>query len=147
MVVVEKVRCDCGHEVPNPDHPYHVRSKKHQEWFLQVGDVVEGQGDNTTVTTSTTSDEPMLFIEAAQEFKAEPLHENLQAAIDTFDAEKNFGIHVERRAQLAARVVRHHFSLMEWPNEGHPGTVADMLAQLNIPILDPRTGKVPEVAK
>ena len=146
MVVAEKVQCDCGHMVKNPQHLYHVRSEKHQAW-LQVGDVVEGQGDNNSVTTSNAQDEPGVFVSPVKVFKAEPLHENLQAAIDTFDAEKNFGIHVERRAQLAARVVRHHFSLMEWPNEGHPGTVADMLAQLNIPILDPRTGKVPEVAK
>lgn len=140
MVVADKIKCDCGALVKDPTHHFHTNSKGHQTW-LAFGKVTSEVGDAVEAATFSPNTETGF---RRGRIEPEPLHENLQAALDTFSKEKNPGVRIERRAQMAAKLLRTHFKMFELPNEEHPETISDILRQLNIPILDERTGEVPE---
>ena len=73
------------------------------------------------------------------ETASQPMDETLVAAIS--DAKR--GVH----PKLIAPMVRNVFKRMDWPNDSHPGTVADFLVDHNIPIMDIPRGLNPDDAR
>jgi hypothetical protein len=49
--------------------------------------------------------------------------------------------------RAVAKMVRSVFNRMDWPDDGHPGTVLDWLTQHNIPTLTPSPHTEPDEAR
>ena len=73
------------------------------------------------------------------ETASQPMDETLLAAI----ADAKRGVH----PKMIAPMVRSVFTRMDWPDDSHPGTVADFLVDHNIPIMDIPRGLDPDDAR
>ena len=70
---------------------------------------------------------------------SQPMDETLVAAISSAKR----GVH----PKMIAPMVRNVFKRMDWPDDSHPGTVADFLGDHNIPIMDIPRGLDPDDAR
>ena len=119
MTTIESIICGCGKEVSTPRAmAMHQTSKAHKEW--------------------EASQSSMVSVEEGEQSPA-TMDDTLVAALSSARAGD-----VPR---AVAKMVRSVFNRMDWPDDGHPGTVVDWLTQHNIPILIPSPHIDPDEAR